>query len=146
MRNPDSTRPWQHVLEPLSGYLTLAIALVQHPEFHGEPFNFGPPPQQNHSVLELTKQMAKHWDQVRWREVSKTSSSPYESDLLKLNCDKALHRLNWKAVMDFENTVRMTAEWYQMYYKKPNEIAAMTDSQIDRYTNIAKQRKLAWAQ
>ena len=74
LRNPQTTRPWQHVLEPLSGYLVLAKELDQNKEIHGEPFNFGPPPQQNHSVLELAIQMAEHWDKVRWREVSKTSS------------------------------------------------------------------------
>jgi len=66
LRNPASTRPWQHVLEPLSGYLSLAAALAVREELHGEPFNFGPPAQQNHSVLELVQEMSKHWDQVRW--------------------------------------------------------------------------------
>ena len=70
LRNPHSTRPWQHVLEPLSGYLTHAIALSQQPELHGESFNFGPPANQNHSVLELVQRMSLHWDQVRWEDIS----------------------------------------------------------------------------
>lgn len=144
LRNPHSTRPWQHVLEPLSGYLNLAIALSLRPELHGEPFNFGPPAQQNHSVLELVQQMALHWDQVRWQDVSQSAAGPYESGLLKLNCDKALHYLRWHAVMGFEDTVRMTAEWYGTYYQHPEKIAAMTRSQIDAYTAIAKQQELAW--
>jgi len=146
LRNPYSTRPWQHVLEPLSGYLSLAIALSQLPELHGEPFNFGPQAQQNHSVLELVQQMALHWEQVRWQDVSGSLVGPYESGLLKLNCDKSLHYLQWHAVMGFEDTVRMTAEWYRAYYQQPAQIALTTNLQIAAYTAIAKQRGLAWAQ
>jgi CDP-glucose 4,6-dehydratase len=146
LRNPHSTRPWQHVLEPLSGYLTLAMALTKQPELHGQPFNFGPQAQQNHSVLALVEQMALHWEQVRWRDVSGLVAGPYESGLLKLNCDKALHYLQWHAVMGFEDTVRMTAEWYRVYYHQPTQIAALTDAQITAYTAIAKQQKLGWAQ
>ena len=146
LRNPHSTRPWQHVLEPLSGYLSLAIALSHRPELHGQPFNFGPPAQQNHSVLELVQQMALHWDQVRWQDMSQSATGPYESGLLKLNCDKALHDLRWHAVMGFEDTVRMTSEWYRSYYQHPEEIAAVTRTQIDVYTAIAKRQGLGWAQ
>jgi len=146
LRNPHSTRPWQHVLEPLSGYLNLAIALLHQPEMHGESFNFGPPAQQNHSVLELVRQMALHWDKVSWKDVSQSAKGPYESGLLKLNCDKALHHLRWHAVMGFEDTVRMTAEWYRAFYQQPASIVDTTDLQIADYTAIAKQQGLAWAQ
>lgn len=146
LRNPHSTRPWQHVLEPLSGYLNLAIALSHQPEMHGESFNFGPPAQQSHSVLELVRQMALHWNKVSWKDVSQSAKGPYESGLLKLNCDKALHHLRWYAVMGFEDTVRMTAEWYRAFYQQPASIADTTDLQIADYTAIAKQQGLAWAQ
>jgi CDP-glucose 4,6-dehydratase len=146
LRNPHSTRPWQHVLEPLSGYLSLAVALSQRPEMHGEPFNFGPPAQQNHSVLELVQQMALHWDLVRWQDVSNSVVGPYESRLLKLNCDKALHYLHWRAVMGFEDTVRMTSEWYCSYYQQPMKIAGITQMQIESYTAFAKQQGLSWAE
>lgn len=145
LRNPHSTRPWQHVLEPLSGYLSLAKAMSERPEMHGEPFNFGPQAQQNHSVLELVQKMAQHWDRVRWQDVSQSAAGPYESGLLKLNCDKALHYLNWQAVMGFEDTVRLTAEWYRAYYQKPTQIADTTNTQIAAYTAIAKQHGMAWA-
>ncbi len=144
LRNPHSTRPWQHVLEPLSGYLSLAIALSEQPGLHGEPFNFGPLAQQNHSVLELVQQMARHWDRVQWKDVSQAMSGPYESGLLKLNCDKALHYLRWHAVMNFEDTVRMTAEWYRAYYEEPAQIAAITRSQIEAYTDFAREKGLVW--
>lgn len=146
LRNPHSTRPWQHVLEPLSGYLSLAVALSTRSELHGEPFNFGPQAQQNHSVLELVRQMARYWEQVRWEDVSGTVAGPYECGLLKLNCDKSLHYLNWHAVMGFEDTVRMTAEWYRAYYRQPALTATTTSAQIDEYTEIAKKESLSWAQ
>lgn len=146
LRSPHATRPWQHVLEPLSGYLSLAVALSQSIELHGESFNFGPLAQQNHSVLELVQEMARHWDKVRWQDVSQSVTGPYESGLLKLNCDKALHYLRWRAVMGFEDTVRMTAEWYRAYYQEPAQIAATTSSQIEAYSAIAKQQGMAWAQ
>lgn len=146
LRSPNSTRPWQHVLEPLSGYLALASALSERPELHGEPFNFGPPAQQAHSVLELVKQMSKHWDQVRWDDASSHDGDSYESGLLKLNCDKALHYLSWHAALDFEETVKMTTEWYQYYHKDPQSIREWTVAQIQEYTRRAADRGIAWAQ
>jgi len=146
LRNPFSTRPWQHVLEPLSGYIALAVALNERPNLHGEPFNFGPQAQQNHSVIELVQQMGRYWEQVRWRDVSHSSEGPYESGLLKLNCDKALHHLRWRAVMGFEDTVRMTAEWYRLFYEFPEQIGPFTESQIRDYTRMALEQGLEWAQ
>ena len=145
LRNPNSTRPWQHVLEPLSGYLSLAVALSNRAELHGEAFNFGPAMQQDHSVLRLVEEMAKYWNQVRWTDESESTNGPYESGLLKLNCDKALHYLGWSAVMGFEDTIRMTAEWYKEYYQNPSDIAATTRSQIQSYTTIARELGIVWA-
>lgn len=145
LRNPRATRPWQHVLEPLSGYLALAAALHERPELHGEPFNFGPPAHQNHTVLELVEGMSRHWDKVRWQDVSGSHDGPYESGLLKLNCDKALHYLKWQAVLGFAETVRLTAEWYRAYYEGHGDIGAVTRAQIDAYTAAAAQAGQAWA-
>ena len=145
LRNPNATRPWQHVLEPLSGYLRLAYDLDKSKRLHGEPFNFGPPAQQNQSVSELVEVMSHYWDKVRWEDISKRVDQPYESGLLKLNCDKALHELNWTAVMDFEETVSMTAEWYKSFYLDPTTILDFTNSQLEKYTDLAKSRGLDWA-
>ena len=145
LRNPNATRPWQHVLEPLSGYLRLAYDLDKSRRLHGEPFNFGPPAQQNQSVSELVEVMSHYWDKVRWEDISKTVDQPYESGLLKLNCDKALHELNWRAVMDFEETVSMTAEWYKSFYLDQTTILDFTNSQLEKYTDLAKSRGLDWA-
>ena len=133
LRNPYSTRPWQHVLEPLGGYLTLGAVLSQNGGLHGEAFNFGPQAQQNHSVLELVKQMSKSWPKVSWAVCEPQSSSFYESGLLKLNCDKALHFLKWHAVLNFEETVALTADWYRTFYDTPQSISALTEMQISKY-------------
>ena len=145
LRKPHATRPWQHVLEPLSGYLSLAIELSRHPELHGESFNFGPQSERNHTVLSLVREMAIHWDKVRWQDASIDELGPYESGLLKLNCDKALHYLDWHAVMDFKTTVAMTAEWYRTFYQGAVDIRSKTDSQISEYMQIAAQRGMKWA-
>jgi CDP-glucose 4,6-dehydratase len=145
LRHPNATRPWQHVLEPLSGYLTLAVALSNQSDLHGEPFNFGPQAQQNHSVLELVKEMSEYWEQVHWNVEDLNESGPYESGLLKLNCDKALHHLHWHASMGLKDTVRFTAEWYRNFYQQPDSIAKTTHTQISDYMTLARQQGLVWA-
>ena len=134
LRNPHSTRPWQHVLEPLGGYLSLAVQLSQNKALHGEAFNFGPLMQQNKSVLDLVKQMSLSWPKVKWIECKPQSPKFYESGLLKLNCDKALHSLNWHALLNFEETVSLTAEWYRTFYESPDMIKNITEKQISDYS------------
>jgi CDP-glucose 4,6-dehydratase len=147
LRNPLATRPWQHVLEPLSGYLSLALTLKASSALHGQPFNFGPPTQQNNSVGDLVSAMTKHWDRVRWDDVSEKYGGPYESGLLKLNCDKALHHLHWHAIWGFEATVRETALWYRQYYEQPTQsIADFSLRQIATYVKAGQEKGLAWAQ
>lgn len=147
LRNPLATRPWQHVLEPLSGYLNLALMLHNDSDLHGEPFNFGPPANLTKSVGELVSQMSVHWDQVVWEDVSKQNDDLYESGLLKLNCDKAIHHLGWRATWDFETTVRETVLWYKKYYEDPQvSISEFSKSQIAIYVKAAKELGLEWAQ
>jgi CDP-glucose 4,6-dehydratase len=146
LRNPAATRPWQHVLEPLSGYINLALALHHDNKLHGEPFNFGPPAQQNQSVGELVTAMSTYWSQVRWTDVSAQYGGPYESGLLKLNCDKALYHLKWRAIWGFEETVRETALWYSNYYSTSGRaVAEFSLDQINRYMEDAKQKGLLWS-
>ena len=145
LRNPNSTRPWQHVLEPLSGYLVLATNLQKNSKLHGEPFNFGPPSYQSHSVQELVQKMSLHWENVQWENNSDIVEEPYESGLLKLNCDKALNYLDWQAILSFQETIRMTADWYRLYYENPLKIREVTLSHIQEYEVLAKERKIKWA-
>ena len=146
IRSPQATRPWQHVLEPLSGYLVLAEALARDNKFHGEAYNFGPSSNQNYPVSELIDEMARYWDNVRWNDISGSKSHVHEAGLLKLNCDKALFDLNWGPTMEFSDTVKMTVEWYKHFYQNSNQsMHNFTLSQIDEYTKLAKIKKIDWS-
>jgi CDP-glucose 4,6-dehydratase len=141
IRSPNATRPWQHVLEPLSGYLTLGAELSTNRKLHGEAYNFGPAANQNHSVSDLINEMGKYWDQIRWNEVSRKQDHLHEAGLLKLNCDKALFDLKWQPTLNFEETVKMTVEWYKHYYQNGNEsMDEYSLSQITCYSEFAKMR------
>jgi CDP-glucose 4,6-dehydratase len=146
IRSPWATRPWQHVLEPLSGYIALAVDLDENSNNHGEAYNFGPSSDQNYPVSKLIDEMSKYWDQVKWNDISKGSDHVHEAGLLKLNCDKVLFDLDWHSALQFEETVKMTVEWYKHYYQ--NQEKSMYDftiNQIDEYTKLANLRGIAWA-
>ena len=150
IRNPYATRPWQHVLEPLSGYLLLGANLAQSANNHGEAYNFGPSAHQSHSVSELIDEMATYWERVRWNDISQDQEHLHEAGLLKLNCDKALFDLNWQPTLKFEETVRITVEWYKNYYQnnEKDNTYSMFDfavSQVEEYSQYAKQRGISWA-
>ena len=146
IRSPQATRPWQHVLEPLSGYLGLATSLANNNKFHGEAYNFGPPANQNYPVSELINAMALYWDNVRWNDISASKDHVHEAGLLKLNCDKALFDLQWRPTMQFSDTVKMTVEWYMNYYQNSNQLMHdFTLSQIDEYTKLAKTKNIDWS-
>jgi CDP-glucose 4,6-dehydratase len=142
IRSPNATRPWQHVLEPLSGYLSLAVHLATDNKINGEAYNFGPNAENNYSVRVLIDEMAKYWDKIQWNDVSNDIKHVHEAGLLKLNCDKALFDLNWKPTLSFEETVKMTVEWYKDYYQNTDKsMLDQTISQIDLYSSFAKLRK-----
>jgi len=141
IRSPFATRPWQHVLEPLSGYISLAIALSKNNKLNGEAFNFGPPAHQNHTVKELVDEIVTHWEGAEWLDKSKENSVPAEAGLLKLNCDKALHSLRWQATLNFKETAKWTGEWYRTFYENGPEAANLiTQNQIKDYMTIATER------
>lgn len=133
LRNPNSTRPWQHVLEPLSGYLFLASKLHQNNSLNGKSFNFGPRDLTTKSVLDLVKKMSDYWPKVKW-EIEKVNDDYYESGLLKLNCDLAHEILNWQPKLNFEETIKMTVLWYKNYYEnKELNVKELTIEQIKNY-------------
>lgn len=145
IRSPSATRPWQHVLEPLSGYLTLGAALAQSPVLHGEAFNFGPRAEQNHTVLELLRDLARAWGETTHDAVTVTGNVPFhEAGLLKLNCDKALIRLKWEPNLRYQETVRFVGDWYAAFYKKKTDMFALTQEQIATYENFGRERSLVW--
>ena len=146
IRSPHATRPWQHVLEPLSGYLSLAKDLYISDDHHGEAYNFGPSADQNFSVCKLIDEMAKYWDQIKWNDISNNEGHVHEAGLLKLNCDKSLHDLKWHSSLMFTDTVKMTVEWYKQFYKNKNlPMFDFSINQIESYIKIAKLNNINWA-
>lgn len=142
VRNPEATRPWQFVLEPLSGYLALGIDLYNSGRLHGEAFNFGPDPRVNQPVSELIETFLSYWGKAKWRYMP--SAKAKESALLKLSCDKALSLLDWHAVFSFEKTVRLTAEWYKAYYSGNKDMHSFCLKQIKSYVLESKKQGLSW--
>ena len=142
LRNPDSTRPWQHVLEPICGYLRLGSEIYQNESLHGNAFNFGPNSNEDKSVLDIVKKMSEYWENVIW-DIEDDTSGLYESGLLKLNCDKARSLLDWHAFLDFDTTIRFTAEWYKEFYKN-SKMLDVTHKQIREFIEIARKQNIYW--
>ncbi|MAY82567.1 MAG: CDP-glucose 4,6-dehydratase [Flavobacteriales bacterium] len=148
IRSPHSTRPWQHVLEPLSGYLSLAQHLSEKPQLNGMAFNFGPNANQNHSVLDVLNELEKYWSNDGQKELFsiQENSDFHEAGLLKLNCDRALHELQWRPTLEFESTLAMTAKWYNQYYNESeSDMIAFSQKQIESYVEAAKKQGIPWA-
>ncbi len=146
IRNPDATRPWQHVLEPLSGYLTLGSSLYLNKNHNGQAYNFGPSANQNYSVGQLINQMSKEWKGASWNNMSNIDKKVPEANLLKLNCDKALSELKWSPVLSIHETLRFTMDWYKYFYDNPKkDIFDFSLKQINQYVDFAKKNKINWA-
>jgi len=146
VRSPDATRPWQHVLEPLSGYLNLGQRLYNDKTLNGESFNFGPRAEQNRTVKELLEDLSKFWSFDNGvGAFSVTENIPFhEAGLLKLNCDKALATLKWQATLDYHETIRFTSQWYYQFYNHDGNVLANTMFQINDYEKIAKYNNALW--
>ena len=111
IRNPRATRPWQHVLEPLSGYLQVGLALLEEPKRFSEAWNFGPTSTSFKTVEELARLLVLSWGSGELR-INSDPNAPHEAGLLHLNCDKAHMGLGWSPRWDFERTIRETVDWY----------------------------------
>lgn len=146
IRNPSSIRPWQHVLEPLSGYLSLAVEMRKGKVNNGESFNFGPCDNKHFSVLQLVKELKTNWNKINWEKSNLESANYSETNFLKLNCEKAMQEIKWQSTLDFEQTVSFTAEWYKTYYNNASMSQNMTITQLLNFCEIAKEKGIAWAQ
>lgn len=136
VRNPRSVRPWQHVLEPLSGYLRLAAAMLNSdaPTWCS-PWNFGPKPEDDATVQEVVERFCNAWGNGRWQDASKPDQ-PHEAGMLRLNIDKAVSELGWHPRWRLDQAVKRTAAWYKQYYADPGR--PMYDAcrkDIHDYTN-----------
>jgi CDP-glucose 4,6-dehydratase len=133
IRNPKSVRPWQHVIEPLFGYLELAIKLNTDPIRYTQAFNFGPNTSDALSVEEMVKKSIEYWGSGRYKPFVDVNS-PHEAGLLKLDISKALNELNWKPVFNAQTAVERTINWYKGYYTGINSIELMK-LDIEYYKN-----------
>ena len=146
VRRPESTRPWQHVLEPLSGYLWLGAQMWDNQEdLDGEAFNFGPDAQQDMTVADLLEAMADRWPGADWQIVPEDGGTGREATLLRLSCDKVLRQLDWRAVMQFPSTVALMIDWYRAWQEGDVDIHDFTVGQIEQYTNMARAAGVAWS-
>jgi CDP-glucose 4,6-dehydratase len=139
VRNPAFTRPWQHVLEPLGGYLLLGAKLeaarasgeAEEIAKYASAFNFGPEPSANRTVRELVEEVLKHWP-GKWEQVAQEKHLP-EAPLLSLDIAKAREVLGWQPRWDFAHTVKETIMWYRAAAGAQDAIAP-TQMQISTYT------------
>ena len=138
IRNPQATRPWQHVLEVLNGYLKLASFLKKNKKFHGQAFNFGPQTNKNYSVIEVLKNVKKLWKISSW--IIKKDKKFFENTLLQLNSEKAKKIIKWKPVLNFKDNIKLTVEWYKQYSMNKKSISKKTLEQINFYTKILKRK------
>jgi CDP-glucose 4,6-dehydratase len=146
IRNPNATRPWQHVLEPLSGYLHVGSELIKrNKRCKNESFNFGPDASVNKTVEEVLQEMSKSWENVKWK-VESNPMQHKEAGLLKLCCDKAHHYLNWYPTLDFKTTIQFTMHWYKMFYAKDDSynVKDFTGNQIESYIEHAEKKQIEW--
>jgi len=117
IRSARAVRPWQHVLEPLGGYLLLGAALYQDPQNYSGAWNFGPDDSSHLTVAEMTDRLIKYWGDGAWDDLSDPHAL-HEANLLKLNCDKAHAELNWRSVLTIDECLQMTADWYKEFYSE----------------------------
>ena len=132
LRYPNATRPWQHVLEPLSGYLLLAACLIDSPKKFSESWNFGPDISANMTVYDVANSILEHLDSEVKIDIENCGGSIQEARLLQLNCDKAKQRLNWYPRWAAKRTLIETADWY-LRVKNGEDVGEVTSSQIDAF-------------
>ncbi len=141
IRNPQATRPWQHVLEPLSGYLQVGQRLLQEKVEYGDAWNFGPSDKGSTTVEDVVKKVKDHWNNFEY-EFNKDLNQPHEARLLKLDCAKANKLLNWREVWDSKRTFEKTVKWYKSFYEKQK---VLTNFDLQDYIKDAYSKGLSWA-
>tara|TARA_R110002049_G_scaffold90599_7_gene226892 strand:- start:1381 stop:2499 length:1119 start_codon:yes stop_codon:yes gene_type:complete len=140
IRSPEAVRPWQHVLDPLSGYLLLGQKLIERNKSFHDAFNFGPLIQEELSVGEVANIIKSKWDKIDFL-IRRPDVELYESTLLKLDCSKALKDLSWKPTWSTENSITRTIEWYKSFYENKD---IKTGEDLNAYISAAKSQKAIW--
>jgi CDP-glucose 4,6-dehydratase len=153
VRNPSSIRPWQFVLEPISGILWLGSKLYTKPEKYSEAWNLGPNKVSNMTVDKVVQNTIRIWNKEGsekekgdWVDTSKESANqPNESISLLLDSTKALTSLEWKTIYSFETAINETVSWYKSYYNNDTSMKELSVHQIEQYSKTADQMNITWA-
>jgi len=134
IRMPQAVRPWEHVLEPLAGYLKLGQMLLEGKAEFAEAWNFGPDAPGHETVGEIIRLASQHWSKIKVEMPETVQNIRHETTLLKLDCTKAKNRLQWKPVWDLQRTLEKTVEWYREFYEHGN---ILTWKQLEAYLEDA---------
>jgi CDP-glucose 4,6-dehydratase len=141
IRNPHATRPWQHVLEPLSGYLMLGQRLLEGGSVFADAWNFGPSDDDALTVREVLELLKTQWGGVDF-VLESNGAQPHEAEMLKLDSSKARLKLGWRPVWDCCQALEKTAKWYEAFYEQG---LVSTRSDLGAYINAARSKGLVWA-
>jgi CDP-glucose 4,6-dehydratase len=146
IRSLSATRPWQYVLEPLSGYMRLAAQLSYRDDLMGEPFNFGPRSEDVATVQEIVEHSSRHLSGINLEVLDgKSGSGLREAGLLKLSCDKAQHALQWRPVLRLDEALEQTLDWYCQFYSENSDMQTVSEQYIGKYCELAAKRGHLWA-
>lgn len=135
LRYPEATRPWQHVLEPLGGYLQMALALADGRLENGESLNFGPSENSSKTVETLVTLLTHKFNMQQPEVLVMDAKTPKESGLLRLSSEKAMHLISWKPTLDFQTTMNWVGDWYKAFYET-NQATEFTNSQINEFQTL----------
>jgi CDP-glucose 4,6-dehydratase len=134
VRNPNAIRPWQHVIEPISGYLSLGVKLAENPQKFSNAYNFGPNIEDNLTVEELVKIAIKVYGKGEY-VIPVLENQPHEAGLLKLDTSKASEELNWKPKYNSVKAIELSIDWYKTFFEDRGMIATYTKNQITNFFN-----------
>ena len=139
IRSPNATRPWQHVLESLSGYLLLGQKLIEGDQNFDCAWNFGPERSGNLTVADVLNRLQIHWPEMQWHQ--SVVPQPHEANLLYLDSAKAHNQLGWQPVWNLETTLEKTADWYRTFH---NSQTTISTQQLAQYVEAAKEAQVGW--
>lgn len=134
IRNPGSVRPWQHVFEALHGYLLLLERMDDDPGSFSQAWNFGPADDDARDVAWIVEQFVSDWGDAQWR-IEAEAEALHETHLLKLDCSKARRKLNWRPVLDIEQMLKWTADWYRAYYSE-HDVKMTSQQQLNQFQRM----------
>jgi CDP-glucose 4,6-dehydratase len=144
IRSPDSVRPWQHVLEPLSGYLLLGKELLEGNKYASDKWNFGPNDDSIVTVKNLVKTVQKNWPNLNYI-IDKDKLHDHEAKLLKLDCSKSKHFLKWSPVLNFNQSIKLTVDWYKNQNQNSDfNVKNQCHYDLNYYVEKAAEKNLNW--